>query len=206
MNIRSSLTRWPALVGLALLLVFAGGCSDRGKAKDEKERTEKRDIARVRSLADQLRRLDESLARLKQETDAQQSRINAVQADIAAARETLSELGLSYRPPAGDSAADDLPVAASSSDDQDDVRKRREKAENRTLDTLVILCFLAAVGAIGYSLWQRRPKDGGPGGEPAAAPEPVAPPPPGPPVAAPPAESPESAPYKEEPKGPPSAF
>lgn len=205
MNIPTSLTRWPALIGLAVLLVLAGGCSDRGKAKDEKARTEKRDIARVRALAEQLRRLDESLARLKQEADAQQSRINAVQADIAAARETLSELGLSYRPPAGDSAAD-VPPDARSADEQEAVRKRREKAENRTLDTLVILCFLAAVGAIGYSLWQRRPKDGGPEGGSAAAPAPVAPPPADPPADAPPAESPESAPYKEEPKGPPSAF
>ena len=83
----------PALAAMATLLISLTGCDNDRKEEKEKPRTEKKDYARVKALATQLRQLDESLARMKQEADAQQSRVAAVQADIAAARWRVEAAG-----------------------------------------------------------------------------------------------------------------
>ena len=216
-----TLSRLLILAAMATLLISLTGCGNDRKEEKEKPRTEKKDYARVKALATQLRQLDESLARMKQEVDAQQSRVAAVQGDIAAARQTLNELGLTYRPTPdanaiaaaeGDPAASPDSTTYTDAEKARDARKRRDKAENRTLSTLVILCFIAAVLAIGYSLWQRRKGDD-PSEEsfaytpePPASPAPLTPDEMVPPVEETSPTAEETAPDKVEPQGPPSAF
>lgn len=215
------LSRLLLLAAMATLLISLTGCDNDRKEEKEKPRTEKKDYARVKALATQLRQLDESLARMKQEADAQQSRVAAVQADIAAARQTLNELGLTYRPTPdanaiaaaeGDPAASPDSAVYTDAEKAREARKRRDKAENRTLSTLVIICFIAAVLAIGYSLWQRRKDDDSSEEsfaytpEPPASPAPLTPEEMAPPAEDAPATTDEAAPDKLEPKEPPTPF
>ncbi len=217
-----TLSRLLLLAAMAGILALTTGCGNDRKDEKDQPRTEKKDYARVKALATQLRQLDESLARMKQEVDAQQSRVAAVQADISAARQTLNELGLTYRPTPdanaiaaaeGDPAASPDAATYSNADKARVASKRRDEAENPILSTLIIILFIAAVLAIGYSLWhRRRPGDDtvDEGStytpEPSETPEPLTPAEMAPPAEEAPPTTDEAAPDKVEPQGPPSAF
>ena len=222
MKTARTFTRLLLLAVMAGILALTTGCGNDRKEEKDQPRTEKKDYARVKALATQLRQLDESLARMKQEVDAQQSRVAAVQADISAARQTLNELGLTYRPTPdanviaaaeGDPAASPDPATYSNADKARDASKRRDEADNPILSTLIIILFIAAVLAIGYSLWHRRPGgDAADEGstytpEPSETPEPLTPDEMTPLAEEEaPSTDDEAAPDKLEPQGPPSAF
>lgn len=161
MNTRQLITK---ICVIACCVALLAGC---GKSeKKEKKREEKDRSARVTMRVDEIRkRIDDvqhSLVQLYQESEIQQAKIRAAQENLQALKKSLGDI-MKIAPTMETSGvamtgrALDIPrlreeaVQAKQSKDSD-----KKKRENRALDTLLIVVFLAFLATVGYKLSQRK--------------------------------------------------
>jgi hypothetical protein len=146
--------------------VFLPGCSRRAP-EIEKPKNEKKDLERVQALYSQLRQLDASVLRARQDVAAQQSRLDALQRDLGSVQKTLSDLGVkTVVPPSETGTAAGQPLQpptreqiAAAKAEKDKRKKAKDDAEHSTLSAFLIVCFLAVVFVFGYRLWKKRDEE-----------------------------------------------
>jgi hypothetical protein len=150
---------WAAIAAVALCLA---GCGDNGdKDRDDKDRNEDRAravVGRTQALQARLDQLEDTLDQLELETEIQRNRISAAKGDLSVIRETIAsaeDKAIRYidRTTTGAVLVRDTRVERR---ERQEVRDERERAENRTLSTVLLLSFLAIVIIFGGKLWRDR--------------------------------------------------
>jgi hypothetical protein len=149
-----------AAFGAAAVFVALPGCgNDKDRDKDDRDDRDHRRrayVSRVSALAARMDQLDETLDQLEQETVIQQNRIAAAKGDLAVIRETIA--GYETRV----SRYVDATTTGAIARDRRDADRRtpdrhdREKAEDATLSTLLLVAFLAIVIVFGAKMWRDR--------------------------------------------------
>ncbi len=162
-RIRPSVVILAAFLSVAVLL---SGCS-RAKPESDKPKTEKKDLERVQALFGQLRQLEASVMRVRQDVAAEQSRLDALQRDLATVQKTLADLGVrtavstveNATQTAQDPQQPGRDHIAAAKAEKEKRKKAKDEAEHSTLSAFLIVCFLAVVFVFGYRLWKRRDEE-----------------------------------------------
>jgi uncharacterized protein HemX len=154
-------TYWLVLVLVVALLV---GCS--GKDKQQKKSSGKSRAPKVALRVDDVRKqiddLEHSLVQVYQETEIQQMKIRAAQEHLAALRKSLGDLAKTSLVSEQTTAALKAPpveipkLAEAPAEEQPAAKSKKKEHENRALETLLLVAFLAFLGTFGYKLYQHR--------------------------------------------------
>lgn len=148
---------WLAIAALSFALVACGGSDE--KKKDSNDRKEKARVvaSKVSALQARIDQLEDTLEQLDRETEIQQNRISAAKGDLAVIRETI-DAAEAQTAHYLDRASSQTAIARKIRDSrrEDDRKQEREEAENSTLSTVLLLCFLAIVIIFGGKLWRDR--------------------------------------------------
>lgn len=157
------------IAGAVALLLTACGGSDRKTETREKERPR---ISRYETLVVRIDQMQQTLEQLEQENEIQRNRLAAAKGDLAVIRDTV----IGRKGAAGERITTTIVVKQEPA--RADVTEDRRAAENRTLSTILLLCFLAIVILFIGKLWRDRSHPGEAAGyQPAQPPSPSAPPP-----------------------------
>jgi len=160
-------TCWLVLVLAVALLV---GCS--GKDRQQKKSSGKSRAPRVALRVDEVRKqiddLEHSLVQVYQETEIQQMKIRAAHEHLAALRKSLGDLAktslISQETSAALKASPvEIPkLVEAPAEEQPAAKSKKKEHENRALETLLLLAFLAFLGTVAYKLFQRKHEPGEP--------------------------------------------
>lgn len=155
--------RWKIWIVMLACTAFLAGCAgEKDKKRSEKERPA-RASARIEEVRKRLDDLQHSLVQLYQETEIQQMKIRAAQENLAALRKSLGDLA---RTPAAlerltttgiSTIAAEIPrLKAEMPTELPKQEKKKKEHENRALETLLLLAFVAFLGTVGYKLYRKK--------------------------------------------------
>lgn len=151
------IARFGAMIFISTaLLVGCGGKSDKEKDKD-KDHVKGRDrAAKVAVFNARVRQLHETLNQLEGDLDIQRNRIATARNDLEGLQQAVASL------PGGPLMAKDASLTATEqlASVADRIEKHqvpdyeKENAEKKTINRLLLILFLVALGIIGWWFWQ----------------------------------------------------